>query len=115
MALEHLELLAVFKADNVVGLDRNPDRYSRDERLRRRRRRGAQSRPTPHVRFDQAREIGHGDAIILDMGGDNVGSERDKGVFCFDDVRHAIYPCYAGPPIWRTSGHKAAWEYRFST
>src|SRR5690606_29558352 len=77
VTLEHLHLLAVFEADDVVILDRCTDRdrgfgFGLDLRS------GAETGECAVDVLDQRRDFLHPDAVVADMSGDDVGRKRDQ-------------------------------------
>jgi len=79
MTLQHLELLSVLKADNIVRLDRRADRHCRFLLLHF----GFRLRATQIGKRavnvgNEQRKIRHCHAIVADMCGNNIRSERDQ-------------------------------------
>ncbi len=78
MPLEHLQLLAVFQADDVIVLYRRTHRnggFGQRFCLR-------FGRLQPGERSidvgDQCGQVAHGDAVVADMGSDDIRSEGDQ-------------------------------------
>src|SRR3974390_1545913 len=78
VALERFELLAVFEADDVVGRDRALDRHCGLGRLRRRLAVAARHPRERRVHLaDQRRQVAGRDAVVADIGRDDLGGQRD--------------------------------------
>ena len=78
MAFQHLELLAVLETDYEVGRDGFSDRDRRRWPFAIGIRAFADIRERLVNLLDQGRKVRHGDGIVRDMGGDNLGRQSQN-------------------------------------
>jgi hypothetical protein len=93
MPSEHLAEKPALEADDMVVLHRSPDRDSRHQRCRRRRRRALDeaTERTMHRR-NQSRNLINADTILRDITPDNLRDQAEinhlRGAF----IGHIFYP-----------------------
>ena len=76
--LQHLQLLAVLEADDVVVGHRAPDRHRRRQLDRRRRLVGRQPAQRVEDRLDQPADLGAPDGVVADMRRDDLGGKGEE-------------------------------------
>jgi hypothetical protein len=86
VALEHLQLLAVLEADDVVVGDRAADRHRRGELDQRRGLLGRQPAQRIEDRLDERPDLGAADGVVADMRRDDLGGEGEKLAAVDDNV-----------------------------